>query len=177
MCRTPRLPLHVCQKVTPASRQHHPRGLSSQLMHNAALQPRYCLPTSVLQNKTASDWLGDKHLVMQRPIDSKLVEVYYPNYDSFFTASLLDYDEGPPPCRACSLFRCSCVFRLMFQVIHPPPSGTGTGTLACLNCHSSRCRTRHQIPINTVRLWVPPQSDASMQYSEGERVEVRGFCF
>ncbi len=41
---------------------------------------------------------------MQRPIDSKLVEVYYSNYDSFFTASLLDFDEGPFPAElaACS---------------------------------------------------------------------------
>jgi hypothetical protein len=55
-------------------------------------------------NETASDWLGDKHLVMQRPIDSKLVEFYHPDDDSFFTASLLDFDEGPPPAElaACS---------------------------------------------------------------------------
>jgi hypothetical protein len=69
------------------------------------------------------------------------------------------------------------MFRLTLQVIHPPLSGTGLGTVACVNCCSCRCQNTHQTPLNILRPWVPHQLDPSMQYSEGEVVEVRGFCF
>lgn len=70
------------------------------------------------------------------------------------------------------------MFKFWHFILHSPPllgqfSGTGFGTVACLNCQSSRCQSTHHTPLKNVRPWVPYQSEPSMHYSEGEVVEVR----
>jgi hypothetical protein len=123
-------------------------------------QPQSARTLPTFKSATAQSCWNSKGAIMSIPGHSpKLVEVWNPEQKSFYLAHLVDIDEGT----------CLSLLSQLFVSFScsKPFTATGMGVIQFIGAPDSQ-----KIPLNHLRPCQPSITDASMQYSDRESVEV-----